>query len=336
MKKFGLHHVRIDEVNNVFGEVGSGEPTILFAGHMDTVPGRRPVKVNGELVYGRGAVDAKSALAAMIMAAHKLSALRMNCRVIVGALVDEEEGGTGIKHLVESKPTVDYAIFGEPSGVDNITIGYKGSIDLSITCQTSPAHSSAPWRTKNAVTELIRVYNALDRYSKKFQVRGDPYHSVTTSLTQISGGSAHNVVPGKCSARIDIRIPSSTSSANFLSKLQKLIGTHQSDEIKLRAQVKDINEPFEVNKDSAIVRALVRAILQIRGETPRLLRKTGTGDMNVLGHSLNIPMVTYGPGDSHLSHTLNEHVSAEDYLASIEVYQAAILDLIKIDRSAAK
>ncbi len=329
MKELGFHHVRIDEVNNVFGEVGSGEPTILLAGHMDTIPGWRPVKITGRLIYGRGAVDAKSALAAMIMAAHKLSDSRMKGKVVVGALVDEEGNGTGIKHFVRSKPRVDYAIFGEPSGVDNITIGYKGSIDLSLSCETAPAHASAPWRTRNAVTELMRVYNAIEEYSQTMKVKGDAYHSVTTCLTQISGGTAHNVVPGKCSARVDVRVPSTISSASLLSELERLIQRYRSDEINLRVQVKDITEPFEVDKASAAVRAMVRAILQVRRKTPRLLRKTGTGDMNVLGRALKVPVTTYGPGDSHLSHTTDERISADDYLVSIEVYQAAVLNLIK-------
>ena len=329
MKESGFHSVRIDEVKNVFGEVGSGEPTILLAGHMDTVPGWRPVKTTSTDIYGRGSVDAKSALAAMIMAAHKLSGSGTHGRLIVGALVDEEGNGTGIKELLRSKPRLNYAIFGEPSGVDRITIGYRGSLDLLITCETAAAHAAAPWLTKNAVTELMRVYNVIDNYSRTMYEKVDPYNSVTVCLTQISGGTAHNVVPSKCSMRIDVRVPPSVSSNSLLSELQRLIQRQGSDKVNLSLQVNDITEPFETDKSSTVVRAMVRAIIKVRGRTPRLLRKTGTGDMNVLGNTVKVPAATYGPGDSHLSHTMNEHVNIEDYLSSIDVYQTAVLNLIR-------
>ncbi|MEM3041907.1 MAG: M20/M25/M40 family metallo-hydrolase, partial [Nitrososphaerota archaeon] len=69
LQKLGFERVRTDRAGNVYGEVGVGSPTVLLCGHMDTVPGWIPVKVEDNKVYGRGAVDAKSSLAAMISAA---------------------------------------------------------------------------------------------------------------------------------------------------------------------------------------------------------------------------------------------------------------------------
>jgi LysW-gamma-L-lysine carboxypeptidase len=67
-----------------------------------------------------------------------------------------------------------------------------------------------------------------------------------------------------------------------------------------------------------------------------LLRKTGTGDMNVLGRAMKIPMVTYGPGNSHLDHTCNEHIDIQKYLDSIQVYQEAIMRLLKFHENQEK
>jgi LysW-gamma-L-lysine carboxypeptidase len=61
-----------------------------------------------------------------------------------------------------------------------------------------------------------------------------------------------------------------------------------------------------------------------------LLRKTGTGDMNILGKAMNLPIVTYGPGDSHLDHTLDEHIVISEYLASIQVYKETLLKLSEL------
>jgi LysW-gamma-L-lysine carboxypeptidase len=68
----------------------------------------------------------------------------------------------------------------------------------------------------------------------------------------------------------------------------------------------------------------------VRKKRPLLLRKTGTGDMNLLGHQLGIPVVTYGPGDPHLSHTRNEFIEIDEYLSSIDVYKATAMNLAKI------
>ncbi|MFQ6011571.1 MAG: M20/M25/M40 family metallo-hydrolase, partial [Nitrososphaerales archaeon] len=83
--------------------------------------------------------------------------------------------------------------------------------------------------------------------------------------------------------------------------------------------IKDATEAFEADKNSVLVRAMIRAGLSVRGKRPQLLRKTGTGDMNVLGNALDVPVVTFGPGDAHLSHTSEEFISVNEYRTSIEL-----------------
>ncbi|MDQ3998660.1 MAG: M20/M25/M40 family metallo-hydrolase, partial [Thermoproteota archaeon] len=81
---------------------------------------------------------------------------------------------------------------------------------------------------------------------------------------------------------------------------------------------------------SPLVRALLLAVLDVRSKRPLLLRKTGTGDMNILGHSFKIPVITYGPGDAHASHTADERVNIDEYVASIEVYKRALFHLSRL------
>jgi len=80
------------------------------------------------------------------------------------------------------------------------------------------------------------------------------------------------------------------------------------------------------------VRALSYAIRKVMNKPATLLRKTGTGDMNILGRAMNIPIVTYGPGDSHLDHTKDEHIDISEYLTSIQVYRETILKLSELHR----
>lgn len=89
-------------------------------------------------------------------------------------------------------------------------------------------------------------------------------------------------------------------------------------------------EPFEVNKSSPLVHALSSSVRKVLNKPATLLRKTGTGDMNILGKAMNLPIVTYGPGDSHLDHTLDEHIVISEYLASIQVYKETLIKLSEL------
>ena len=126
-----------DAIGNVIGEIGKGEITILLCGHMDTIEGNLPVRVENNKLYGIGAVDAKGPLAAMIIAAAALAhESALQAKVLLVSAVEEEATSKGIKHVIKHGLKADYAIFGEPSGVENITIGYKGGLKFKITCKT--------------------------------------------------------------------------------------------------------------------------------------------------------------------------------------------------------
>lgn len=333
-REFGLKNVKLDEVGNVLGEAGSGGLTVLLCGHMDTVPGQQPVRVNNKLICGRGAVDAKSALAAMIAAASMLKD-DGECKVIVAALRDEEGSGLGIKHLVNSGLKVDYAVFGEPSGIENITVGYKGSLTFNLTLETSPVHSSAPWMSQNAVEKAVEAWDAIKKYTEE-RSGTSRYKSLTACLTRIRGGSFYNVTPAKCTITVNMRIPPGKNCMDVWAEVERLLTELQKDPSfpRLSAKIIDMTEPFEAEKDSPLVRAFVRAILKVKGKRPLLLYKTGTGDMNVLGHSFKIPVVTYGPGDPHLSHTRRECVEKEEYLDSVRVYVEALKEIPKLHTQA--
>ncbi|MCX8191507.1 MAG: M20/M25/M40 family metallo-hydrolase, partial [Nitrososphaerales archaeon] len=330
----GFKKVWMDRVNNVFGEIGSGKPTILLCGHMDTVPGFRAVKVEGDRIYGRGAVDAKSALAAMIIATSRLSGDDLQGRVIVAAVVDEEGNSLGIKELIKENLNVDYGIFGEPGGIASITIGYRGSICLKIVCITPTGHASAPWIANGgAIQRAFEVWQSIQAYISK-QERGkvddDTHRSLTASLIKIHGGSLHTILPNRCEMVINVRVPVGYSSSKVSGELNGIISKFNIDETKVLTEIIDITEPFKVDVNSPVVRALVRAILNTQGIRPRLIYKTGTGDMNILGNVLKIPVATYGPGNPRLSHTPDEYIEIKEYLESIRVYHRAILELFKI------
>ncbi|MEM4611870.1 MAG: M20/M25/M40 family metallo-hydrolase [Candidatus Nitrosocaldus sp.] len=324
--ELGFEHVHIDDVGNVIARKGYGSPRVLLCGHMDTVPGYMPVSIRDGLIYGRGASDAKAPLLALLLAA----SLARDCGTITFAgLVDEEGNATGVKNLMRNNIDADYAIFGEPSGLEKITIAYKGRVALNITCDVGDsAHASAPMLAGNAIEEAYELWQSIKDALASMNNKG-----LTYCITEIKGGSSHNVTPARCSITIDIRVPNGLSTLNVLNLLDFTLNRVAGKKgIKVEYSVEDRTEAFEAKHDSPLVRALVLAVMDVRGKRPMLIRKSGTGDMNVLGNALNIPIVTYGPGDSHSSHSADEHVSIDEYIASIDVLKRTLYHLSRLHK----
>jgi len=330
VNELGFEQVNIDNVGNIIATKGTGEPRILLCGHMDTVPGQVPVRIEDGYIYGRGASDAKAPLIAMLLAASEFP--KQSGTVIFAGVVDEEGNATGVKQLVKNKMGVDYAVFGEPSGVENITVAYKGRLAIRLTCDVGDsAHASAPWLAKNAIEEMYDFWNAIKAEIERVGTAENKAKSISCSVTEITGGSSHNVTPQKCKITMDIRVPTVTTCENVLGIVDTVVTRVAAEKgVKATYRIEDKTEPFEADHSSPLVRSLLLAVLDVRKKRPMLLRKTGTGDMNVLGHSFKIPVITYGPGDPHASHTADERVNIDEYVSSIEVYQRALFHLSRL------
>ncbi len=332
MKKLGFQ-VRKDAIGNVIGKLGEGEPNILLCGHMDTVAGHIPLRFEKDKIYARGAVDAKGPLAAMITAAAAVSQEpAFQAKIVVASVVEEEATSKGVKHLIEDGITADYAIFGEPSGVGNITIGYKGNLHIKITLKTEAGHSSTPWLFENALEKGFDLWQQIKNSIPPVETQKSPFYAATACLTKVSGGRANSVIPFESEIHIDFRIPPQLEASQIFNDTKKVIERYETNnpKVKVKVSIEDSNEPFEVDKSSTLVKALSSSIRKVLGTPAKLLRKTGTGDMNILGRAINVPIITYGPGDSHLDHTKDEHITISEYLDSIKVYKETLLKLAKL------
>ena len=326
----GFNDIHTDEVGNVIATKGSGSPKILFCGHMDTVPGRIRVRKEDDYLFGRGSSDAKGPLIAMLFAA--ASAQENGGTVMFVGAVDEEGNATGIKNLVKNKPNVDYAIFGEPSGIKQVTIAYKGriAINLKINVKNS-AHASAPWLAKNAIEESALFTREIKRSLEADQEVKNKGMQLTATITEIKGGLSHNVTPQECNSTLDIRIPVDMNCNMVEEKISKVVNEiAEKQKVEAFYSIIDETEPFEANHNSSLVRSLTLSVLDIEKKRPMLIRKTGTGDMNVIGNQLKIPVVTFGPGDPHAAHTIDEKISITEYLRGIEILKRTIEHLKRL------
>ena len=326
----GFEDINIDEVGNILAKKGSGSPKILLCGHMDVVPGKVKVRKEGDSLYGRGASDAKAPLMAMLFAAASIQ--NNNGTIIFVGAVDEEGNATGIKNLVKKNMDIDYAIFGEPSGIKQVTIAYKGrlAINLRITVDDS-AHASAPWLSKNAIEESMIFTSELKKGLETGQDEKSKGMILTATLTEINGGTSHNVTPKECQATMDIRIPVDMNCKSVEQKIATLVNDiAKRREVEAFYSILDETEPFEAPHDSPLVRAFTLGIMEIEHARPSLIRKTGTGDMNVIGNQWDIPVVTYGPGNPHEAHTIDEKVSIDEYLRGIEILKKTLAHLKRL------
>lgn len=331
MKALGYSKVRIDKAGNALGEIGEGGRQILLCGHMDTVPGKLPVRVSDGFLCGRGASDAKAALCAMLVAGSKSA--DAGSRITFAGATREEGDGLGIQALVESRKLADFAIFGEPSGAHRVTIGYRGRMGLHVSLRTPGGHAGSPWAHVNAVDEFYGLLGRFKRYEAENTVSGDHFRSLSISPTLVKAGSFHNVVPGVCDSTFDVRVPPGTECASIRRSLELILEELELKNPGTRYRFDESTEPYEANPSSTLVRAFQRAIIMKVGLRPVLVKKTGTGDMNTFAASRRAECVTYGPGDSKLSHTDGEKVSEEDYLASIDVLAEAIRQIGTLKRS---
>lgn len=326
----GFDDIQIDEVGNLIAKKGTGSPKIMLCGHMDVVPGKIKVRKEGDSLYGRGASDAKAPLIAMLFAAASIQ--NNNGTIIFVAVVDEEGSATGIKNLVKKDMGIDYAIFGEPSGVKQVTIAYKGrlAINLKVTVEDS-SHASAPWLSKNAIQESMIFAKELKEGLESGQEDRTKGMLLTATITEIKGGISHNVTPKECETTFDIRIPVDMNCKSTEQKIATLVkGIAEKRKVEAFYSILDETEPFEASHNSPLVRAFTLGIIEVEHSRPTLIRKTGTGDMNVLGNQWKIPVVTYGPGDPHEAHTINEKVSIDEFLRGIEILKKTLQHLKRL------
>jgi len=326
MRRMGFDRVWRNNIGNVYGEISSAGPTVLLCGHMDTVPGRIPVRIEDGRIYGRGAVDAKSSLAAMINAAALLKEGSLEGRIIVAGVVDEEGKGKGIRTLLKENISVGCAIFGEPSGINSVTFAYKGHLRLKVTCKTATGHLGAQHLLHNAIEEGIKFWFKLKKTcEEKYKSPHGIFYSLTPSLTEVYGRGTTDSVPDICSMNIDLRLPPIIPPRKAIEIISGVIEEFKKEGgCDISFKVIDMVEPYIADRENIVIRSLREAILEETGKEANLVRKTGTSDMNIFGLRLKVPVAAYGPGESRLSHTYHEYISIREYLTSIKIYKRAV------------
>lgn len=331
MNGFGLR-ARMDEVGNVIGEVGEGAPTLLLCGHMDTVTGFLNVRVKEGKIFGRGAVDAKSSMAAMILAASALVDEDLGGKAIVACVVDEEGRSAGMRNLISKGLDVKYAIFGEPSYCRHIVVGYRGSVTFVVECESPRTHVAISPYHANVIERSLALW---EKAREGLLLEGESlFRSMNPYLLTIRGQAGRTLFRRPwCDMIVNVRFPPGLTVADVRKRLDEIIDRFRASNPDLAVDVRTIDscEAIMSRKSSLVVRALIRAVRRVMGVKPRITVKTGSSDMNLLAGT-PVHAVSFGPGDPHLEHTRLESVDIEEYTRSIEIYKEAIRELIGLGR----
>jgi LysW-gamma-L-lysine carboxypeptidase len=314
MNKNGFRS-HIDEAGNAVGIMGEGPEEILLVGHLDTVPGEIPVRVEEGVLHGRGSVDAKGPLATMICAATGIE--KTSRRIVVIGVVDEEGDSRGAKHLLD-KYDPECVIIGEPSGWDAVAIGYKGCLRMRYVAEELNRHTGTPG--PNPAERGAEFWNELNDYCSA-QFGDSDFDSLSPRL--VSFNTENDGLRTRVEMQIDVRVPPTADIGEIKDNIEQLAtgDLHWLSE----------EAPIVSSKNSYLTRAFVSAIRQENG-SPTYKKKLGTSDMNVLGNHWNVPIVAYGPGDSKLDHTPDERLNLDEYSTSIRVLRSVLSGLIEREK----
>ncbi|NLF01933.1 MAG: [LysW]-lysine hydrolase [Anaerolineales bacterium] len=320
MRMLGFEAQR-DAAGNVLGSLGRPDAarTVMLLGHMDTVTGDVPVRIEQGRLYGRGAVDAKGPLATFVLAAAAAAhALADSCRIVVAGVVEEEGCGKGAHYLAETFPAPTCTIIGEPSGWEAITLGYKGMLNLDYRLVQPGGHSAGefPGPAEKAVAFWNRVMTYAEQRNQgrfgHFDTLDPALREFRTFSTGLDDGVEINIV---------LRLPMGT---DIEALKQQMIEWRNGCGATLDFIGSD--PAFRSEKNTPPVRTLLRAI-RAHGGQPTFKLKTGTSDMNVVGPVWRCPIVAYGPGDSSMDHTPDEHTEIAEYLRGLAVLTQALESL---------
>ena len=322
---------------NVIAQVKSAgrRAGLLFACHLDVVgpgeaawkhPAFRAVEADGK-IYGRGAVDMKGGIAAVVTAISRIvdSGTKLKGDLIFAAVAGEETDSFGAERFVADRiwlPELAGAIIPEPTDFAVVT-AHRGMLWLEVTTTGKAAHSSTPHLGVNAISSMRLILDELEGYEVSTE-RHELLGKCSMSVNTIAGGKAMNVVPDRCSLGIDIRTLPGQNHRHIIADLEAVFARLKSKNSEFDAAVSVLRrlDPLETDGHCGFVKDFCAGV--------------GTGQTQTVGFttdgpyfaSLGAPVVIFGPGKPEQCHKPDEHIEVGDLQKAVEHYQNIILKFL--------
>ncbi len=345
MNDLGYDEVKIDRYGNVVGRVGDGEKVILFDSHTDTVvvtdagewtlPPFSGAIQDGYL-WGRGAVDMKSGLAASVYAAAiaKSQGLLDGRTVYVTCTVAEEDcDGEGLKAaLAENHLQPDYAVICEPSA-NLISTGHKGKAQIIIQTQGVSAHGSAPEKGVNAVYEMAEIIQRIEQAN--LALAQQTVRHGTLVLAQISSTAVSlNAVPSACEVYLDRRLVVGESEQTIQDEMARITAGKNANwklDILQRKTwtgaditYNPLAPAWEISLEHPLAQAFIAACTETFSQPPQKYEYWDFSTNAIATVRQGIPTIGFGPGEHKLAHMRDEKCAVNQILEACKVYTRVI------------
>jgi succinyl-diaminopimelate desuccinylase len=338
---FTVQHLPFGKVDNLWAIHGNGEPVFVFAGHTDVVP-PGPLNqwisppfqatVRDDFLYGRGAADMKTAIAAMIVACENFLATHPQHPGSIAFLItsDEEDkaiDGTKkvVEHLIAQKQKINWCLVGEASSEkqlgDVIKNGRRGSLSGNLTIYGKQGHIAYPERTENPIQ---RALPALQELSATKWDQGNEYFPATQfQMSNIHGGTgATNVIPGELNVFFNFRYSSESTAAELQKKVEAVLNKHA---LNYSLTWEHSGEPF-LTKEGLLTQTAQAVIQIVTGTKAILSTGGGTSDGRFIA-AMQCEIIELGVCNTSI-HQINEGIAVQDLLNLEKIYYALLCRLL--------
>lgn len=327
LRKCGFSITRLprNNVDNILAIRGDSGSCFAFAGHTDVVPAGNlkawdtlPFEptIKNDTLYGRGAADMKSSLAAMVVAVEKFIAAHPERGGKIAFLLTSDEEGVAtdgtvrlIEYIKEKNIKIDWCVVGEPSSAeelgDTIRVGRRGSLNGKLTVQGIQGHVAYPFKASNPIHNVMPTLNEL---AEKTWDNGNDYYPATTfQISNInSGAGAENIIPGTLTALFNFRFSNEQTSKKLQAAVHQILDKAKIDyTINWRLS----GNPF-LTAGGRLVDETVAAIKEELGQDTELSTGGGTSDGRFIA-PLGIELVEVGPINANI-HQVNESTPVAD------------------------
>jgi succinyl-diaminopimelate desuccinylase len=341
---------------NIIGTLGEKPPggrSLLLEGHTDVVTEGDPrewtwppfgAELTNGRIYGRGTADMKGGLAAAMVAAaaFRRAGVEPPGKLVVGALVDEEDRMLGARHLVTTAVgrDVDAAIICEPED-NELCLVQRGVVWARVRVRGKMAHGAMPEAGLNPVTALgamLREVPALERRIRRRCERSPHLRPPTVTPTIIQappkgvGVPQSNVIPAFGEMTLDVRVTPGISADALHAELEAVCRAGEKAVPGLKVEWEPVN-PFrlatKVDKSEPIVQAMIAGVKKATGRAPRYGGVPGSTDGTILRMELGLPIVTCGPGNRLIPHQVDEYVEVTQLIEAAKIYAASAMKFLE-------
>lgn len=339
---FKCEHLKFGEVDNLWATHGGSDPVLVFLGHTDVVPSGPeenwmsppfdPVIRDGRL-YGRGAADMKSGVAAMTIALERFVAAHPDHRGKVALLLtSDEEGPTNLdgvrrvaQHFRETGQRIDWCVVGEPSSKeklgDRIRVGRRGSLSGTLTVRGVQGHVAYADKALNPIHALAPALTELAAATWDEGNQSDSINMFPPTSFQVSnlnaGTGAFNVIPGSLIAHFNFRFGTASSAQSLCERTETILRKHGLDSA---IEWNLSGEPFLSPARGRLRETVIAVCLELCGVEPEQSTGGGTSDGRFIA-PLGAEVVEVGPVNASI-HKVDEQVAVDELNRLPDLYQA--------------